>query len=193
MMRHGWFIIPGRQTGDRTLEEQRTGVERALSECKGKRVLDLGCAEGLLSLEFARAGARAVHCVDSVGEHLTVAQDICSSHRNMTFQQMNLNTPEPLAHRFDIVLALGVAHKLREPRVGIAYAAQSSDDLVLVRMTRYADAVLTSKFTGVTCDVRTEMYAQGFWLQFVEPGPRQETVHYYRKYQGARPSAGATK
>ncbi len=180
-MRHGWFVIPGVQTGDRTLTEQRMGVGRALGECSGKTVLDLGCAEGLLSREFAVAGARSVHGVDSLGEHLVVAQDICNRYP-ISFEQYDMNEPREARKTYDIVLALGVAHKLLHPEIGIRYAAQSSGGLVLVRMTRYAPDLLTSKWKPFeTCDVNATMTAEGFALDGIEAGPRQETVHYYRR------------
>lgn len=182
-MRHGWFVIPGLQTGDRTIEEQRLGVENAIGECAGKTVLDLGCAEGLLSREFAQAGAKFVHGVDSLGSHLVVAQDICASYKNVSFEQQDLNEPKPLRRTYDIVLALGVAHKLAEPVIGIRYAAAQSTELVLVRMSRHtADGLLTSKFKPYNvCNVNEEMDAAGFELEGIEAGPRSETVHYYRR------------
>ncbi len=182
-MRHGWFVIPGVQTGDRTLEEQRLGVEKAIGECAGKTVLDLGCAEGLLSREFAQAGAKLVHGVDSLGSHLTVAQDICNRYGNVSFEQQDLNEPKPLRRQYDIVLALGVCHKLTEPVIGIRYVAAASSDLVLVRMSkRTAEGRLTSKFKPYnTVNANAEMHDAGFELEGIEAGPRSETVHYYRR------------
>lgn len=187
MKRHGWFVIPGVQSGDRTIEEQRTGVELAIAECSGKTVLDLGCAEGLLSLEFAKAGAKLVHGIDSLSAHLVVAQDLCASHRCITFEQQDLNEPKTLRRTYDIVLALGVAHKLTEPVLGIRYAAAHAKSLVLVRMSRHnADGLMTSKFLPHNiCNVITEMDAAKFTLERIEAGPRAETVHYYRRRKSA--------
>jgi len=182
-MRHGWFVIPLVQTGDRTIEEQSLGVEKALAECEGKTVLDLGCAEGLLSREFAHAGAKLVHGVDSVHGHLMVAKDMCASWKNVSFEHMDLNYPRPQRGMYDIVLALGVCHKLAEPVIGIRYAAAASLDLVLVRMSmQTSDGLLKSKFLPYNiCNVITEMGKMGFVLEGIEPGPRKETVHYYRR------------
>lgn len=182
-MRHGWFVIPGRQTGDRTIAEQRSGVEKALAQCVGKSVLDLGCAEGLLSKEFAIAGAKLVLGMDSLAAHLAVALDVCRDCHNVYFEKADLNVPPPLTRAYDIVLALGVAHKLHKPEIGIRYAASASRDLVLVRMTRGSrDGLMCSKHIPTNCcNVTTEMSLAGFTLECVEPGPRKETVHYYRK------------
>lgn len=187
-MRHGWFVIPGVQTGDRTLAEQALGVERALGECVGKTVLDLGCAEGLLARSFSLAGAARVHGIDSVGGHLQVAMDICSRYRTISFEQADLHEPPPLTEPFDIVLALGIAHKLKHPEELIRYAADASRGLVLVRMTKYsATGLLRSKFFPQNvCNVTEEMTAKGFALETIESGPREETVHYYRRAIRAR-------
>lgn len=180
--RHGWFVIPGVQTGDRTIEEQRLGVERALARCRGKTVLDLGCAEGLLSLEFARAGALSVHAVDALGGHLEVAQQLCRRYRSISFEQRDLNEPLEALQLYDFVLALGVCHKLHQPELGIRFAADSARELVLVRMTRYNAGRICSKFHPENCcDVNEEMAAKGFRAEAIDAGPRSETVHYYRK------------
>lgn len=183
--RKGWFVLDG-QDGDRTIEEQMQGVARAVGECVGKRVLDIGCAEGLISREFARAGAAHVHGIDVVPEHIEVARRLCAETPNATFDVAHLGRMAPPAEPYDIVLALGVAHKLPEPRVGIRYAAAASRDLVLIRMSRRVGSrrqahVLSSKRGPGSCNVAEEMAAVGFRLETVEPGPRGEPVHYYRK------------
>jgi hypothetical protein len=87
--------------------------------------------------------------------------------------------------RFDIVLALGVAHKLDYPGAGIRLAADMAKDLVLLRMKGGAhDGVLRSKFKkNNTCDVNEIMPAAGFRLEKIVPGPaaRGEDVHYWRR------------
>jgi 16S rRNA G966 N2-methylase RsmD len=47
------------------LEEQLRGLEPMLSEVKGKTVLDIGCAEGLIAREVLERGAAKVIFIDS--------------------------------------------------------------------------------------------------------------------------------
>lgn len=186
MQRKGWFKIPGVQDGDRTLAEQMLGVAPALAEAAGKRVLDLGCAEGLIGLAFVQHGAASVMGYDSVGQHLSVAQDLCKD-LPMRFRQADLQTfaAADTVRAFDIVLCLGVAHKMRHPGELVRYAARACWGLVLVRMCARGEAkdgVLRSKhFSMNTCNVHEIMAEEGFRLEQVLPGPREETVHWWRR------------
>lgn len=179
-MRRGWFIIPGVQHGDRTLQDQRLGLDKALAGCAGRDVLDLGCAEGLIALEFARAGAKSVLAIDSLAEHLEVAREVCRDYPCIAFEQADLNTPPPLPRRYDIVLALSVAHKMLEPKDFLLYAARASEALIVVRVPWHMEqGQLRSKYSGKVCDVSRVLRAEGFRPEFIEAGPRQEKVYYY--------------
>lgn len=183
-MREGWFVIPGVQKGVVTLDDQMIALWPAVVEAKGKTVLDLGCAEGLIGREFARAGAATVVGLDSIVAHLAVAIDQCRD-LPMRFAHADLNDPQSELFA-DIVLCLNVAHKLRFPAVGIRFAAKSSRDLVLLRSGRGADAkgIIKSKHHhNNTCDSHAIMRDNGFRLQMVVDGPkdRQEPVEYWRR------------
>lgn len=200
-MRRGWFVIPGVQDGDRTLEEQMTGIEAALAEASGKTVLDLGCAEGLVGREFALAGAAAVHGVESLEEHLIIARQQCAG-LPMSFEQANLNEWIPpqlqngAAEQYDIVLALAIAHKLRYPGAGIRFAARACRELCLIRMPAHEEAqrgILRSKHWRTnTCNVHQIMSQEGFCLEQTLPGPRGEPVHWWRRNGGGKTHGSST-
>lgn len=190
MKRKGWFIIPGVQDGDRTLAEQMVAVWPAVSECAGKAVLDLGCAEGLIGREFARAGAARVVGIESLEGHLKVARQQCAG-LPMHFHQAYLHDYAGALlemvgmPQYDIVLALGIVHKLQFPDVGVRYAAAASRSLVLMRSGRGAvDGIVRSKhYKRNACDSHALMKAAGFALEKVVAGPadRAEDVEYWRR------------
>jgi SAM-dependent methyltransferase len=183
MLRRGWFIIPGVQDGDVTLADQMIALWPAVAEASGKTVLDIGCAEGLIGREFAKAGAASVIGLESVAEHLEVAKAQCVG-LPMEFVLTSLNNPQP-TYSADIVLCLNVAHKLRDPDVCIRFAAESSRGLVLIRSGRGADAkgIIRGKHSGKTSDSHFIMEAHGFMLYRVVDGPkdRHEPVEYWRR------------
>lgn len=181
-MRRGWFVIPGVQHGDVTLEDQIIALKPAFAEAPGKTVLDIGCAEGLISREFAKAGAREITALDSIEEHLQVAREQCRGYP-ITFVLANINEPQP-AYSADIVLALGVVHKLRYPEIGVRFAAVCCRDLLLIRSGRGATkGIIRSKHHGNICDSHATLKGEGFVLERTVRGPedRAEDVEYWRR------------
>ncbi len=181
-MRHGWFAIPGVQTGDRSIEEQLTALLPALAEASGKTVLDLGCAEGLLGRAFAQAGAKHVHGMESVRDHLAVARRVCKGLA-MSFELAELNQlPEP--KQYDIVLALGIIHKLHDPGAGLRWAASCARDLFLIRSGRGdRNGIIHSKHRRASCDRDAVLREAGLELERTVQGPseRLEDVQYWRR------------
>jgi len=190
MKRKGWFVIPGVQEGERTLEEQMTGIMPALEEAASKTVLDLGCAEGLIGREFAHAGAAKVIGVESLRWHIEVGREQCAG-LPIVFHQAYLDEyalammAMPDMPQFDIVLSLGVCHKLQEPQIGIRYSAMAARELCLIRFPARPDSqgglIRGKHFKNNTCDVPATMAQLGFELERTEPGPREEMVHYWRR------------
>jgi 2-polyprenyl-3-methyl-5-hydroxy-6-metoxy-1,4-benzoquinol methylase len=72
MPHKGWFTTAERP-GDRTLDQQLCGLDGLQHECAGKTVLDVGCAEGLISHYLARLGARSVYGIEIVPGHVDMA------------------------------------------------------------------------------------------------------------------------
>lgn len=182
MRSHGWFAIDGFQTGDRTLGEQLRGLEPALAEAKGKTVVDFGSAEGLIALEFARAGA-VVRACDCNPESIEIARAL-RSDLQASFEVRNLNVEVelgPAAWRSDIVLALAILHKLRAPEKAVRFMAGAARDLLVLRHQGGSRGLITSKWSGGSCDSRAVLEDCGMRLEMERPGPRDELVQYWRR------------
>lgn len=194
-MRKGWFKVDG-QDGDRTPEEQLAGLELALGFVKaaaanGKKisVLDLGCAEGAISREFALAGASEVVGIELLEDHIKVGQRICAGlpvkfvHAEM--RHWIERNPKP--EMFDVVLALGIAHKLHDPGSLMAFSARSAKCLVVFRgpgkKDMFWDGWLRAKFGDGKCHVPTLMGEHGFDEGITLDSSRGERVqHWWRSH-----------
>ncbi len=128
-----WFTMPGRR-GDRTVKEQVKGLGAV--DCQDKTVLDLGCAEGAISLHALNCGAAVVHGVERNDEYIEAGYTVCRG-RNAIFWQMDLaefhhkHPTSGLLPRYDIVLLLSIIHKLADPLTFLDYCATLTDELVI--------------------------------------------------------------
>lgn len=191
----GWLKVPGiRPEGDRTLEEQMLGLERALTECKGKRVLDLGCAEGLIGREFAKAGAEIVVGVESLQGHIDVALQACAEYvasGKMKFKVTYLQdwvATHPAPVQYDIVLALGIIHKMEDPAKIMEWTADAAKDLLCFRAPAWADSlpngdylIRSKHFPRNAVNVPELMRSKGFVDEGTFHGVRGESVQYWRR------------
>lgn len=174
------------QDGDRTPEEQLLAVWPAIHQCAGKTVVDLGCSEGVISLEFLKAGASRALGIDAEEGHLEVARQLCQPFENVRFKCFNLSkADEPLADGYDIVLCLGIAHKVRSPEKFLRFAARSCKELLLLRSGRGSvNGIIRSKhWKDATCDSAKVLTEEGFILDKVVDGPpgRHEPVEFWNR------------
>jgi predicted Ser/Thr protein kinase/SAM-dependent methyltransferase len=94
---------------------------RAVTDYRGKRVLELGCNQGLLSIFLLKeAGAAAALAVDRDPLILeAAAETACAFHVRPEFRQIDFDTEARweaalAAFRPDVVFALSLAHWLRD-------------------------------------------------------------------------------
>lgn len=191
--RKGWFRIPGVQDGDRTIEMQLKGLKWALDEARGKTVLDLGCAEGLISCEFAKAGAKSVLGYEIVYEHVKVAQGLAAvlphgvEHPRFLHGDVAQVAAQGLAApegvwQYDIVLALAILHKLREPKPAVRYVIEATRDLAVVRTAGATPGYISDPRSGNRVyPVKAAFLANGFVLERETQGHYNEWMGYFRR------------
>lgn len=165
--------------GARTLSEQMLGLEAALTEAPGKSVLDLGCAEGLIALEFVKAGASRALGIECNLETVRAAFERCGDRVHLVHGNLN-SIPLPEGP-WDIVLALAILHKLKSAAKMISDIAATGAGLVIVRLPGGSHRHIMSKHWGTPCDVNAEFVANGYELSVSVPGPRDELVQYWRR------------
>lgn len=131
-LRKGWFKIDGVQNGDRTVDEQLQGLEQI--DFAGKTVLDLGCAEGLISRHALTHGAACAHGLEIIGEHVEEARRQCAAFGDRArfwVGDMAFQWPGEWLPHYDVVLLLSSLHKLKHPLNALDRVAQIADTLVI--------------------------------------------------------------
>lgn len=101
-------------------EIRMSGLGPLMEECRGKSILDLGAAEGLIANRFLEHGAVLVHGFEIVPDRVTAARRVCAAFPSAEFWQADLaNWPafrachaEHLLTHYDLVLYLGLHHHL---------------------------------------------------------------------------------
>lgn len=157
----GWFEMSGRP-GDRQLADQLKGLGWLFANCKGKTILDAGCAEGLISIELAKAGALAVHGVELVPERVKLANKM-RGDLPVTVEVGDMNTWRPKRH-YSIVIGLAILHKLQSPTTVAAALAMSAMDAVVWRLPPGGPVIRDRRSGYESHDIGLVTEAAGFKL-----------------------------
>ncbi len=174
----GWFQTEGRP-GDRTLEMQLLGLDPLFDEAKGATILDVGCAEGLLSMELAKKGAQ-VTGVEIVESHIEVAKQLRGA-LSCRFEVADANDYQP-DEDYDIVLLLAILHKLKDPSRACARFAKAAKNLVVMRLPpENAPTIIDERSGNVRHDVAAVMTWYGFHLERVTRGSFSEWTGFWRR------------
>jgi SAM-dependent methyltransferase len=180
-----WFAVDNRQ-GDRTLVQQMQGLDRLFAEVEGKTILDVGCAEGLISIELAKSGAKDVLGVeirkDAVDKAYALAARAKVSPSQIGFIAADVNSWHSVDD-YDIVIMLAVLHKLRNPTAACAQLACAARDLVVIRLPpEHAPTIIDARSGNEPHHIGTTMDRSGFALEHQSyDGPFGEWVGYYRR------------
>ena len=95
------------------------GISDLILRAKDMRVFDIGCNRGLVGLEFAQNGAKAIHGCDIFAEGINTAREVFADLRYVEsrFEVVDLTggpkSLEKFTERYDITLCLATYHKLK--------------------------------------------------------------------------------
>lgn len=175
----GWFTTPGRP-GDRTLKQQLTGLELLIEKVEGKTVLDVGSAEGLISMQLFDEGAAAVHGLEIVPGHVKVANKL-RGDRACTFEEADANHYKPV-RQYDTVIMLAILQKLRDPSTACKRFIAAARDLVVVRLPpQHAPVIIDARSGRHPHDINGVMYANGFMVTKTTQGHLGEWCGFYER------------
>ena len=109
-------------------------IARATS-FSGKRVLDIGCGDGMFTVELAGLGAASICGIDPAAEAVESARARAKAAglgSNVEFKVFNIYDLEPSFGKFDIVVIRGVLHHLSAPEKALIAVASVCDEIVVL-------------------------------------------------------------
>ncbi len=176
-----WFEHGQDRKADRTLKQQLKGLGELQERVAGKSILDIGCAEGLISIQLIDRGACAAHGIEMRPDYVEDG-NLLRGDRACTFECANANTWEP-QRQYDIVLLLAILHKLEEPGVACARFADAARELVVIRLPpEHAPKIIDLRSDNKPVDIDRVMRKRGFKLGtngYI--GPHREWMGYYER------------
>lgn len=178
-----WFSVKG-EPGDRTLNQQLTGLGALVDGVKGKTVLDVGCAEGLLSLHLFDRGAEYVHGLEVVPEHVQIARKL-AGFRNVAFMEGDADafTLAP-GMQYDIVIMLAVLQKLKDPSAAAEKFARTAREMVVLRLPPRGEnplVVVDERSGNKPHNITDAMHRAGFMLKCALRGYLDEHITYWER------------
>lgn len=180
----GWFDLPNRP-GDRKFEDQLKGLDEIFEFAKGKHVLDAGCAEGLISLEFLKRAAASVHGIELVPGRVALATKFAVNRYTSQlakFEVGDMNTWRP-SQQYDVVIGLAILHKLKDPGRAAVALANAAREWVVWRLPPATRHVIVDRRSGhAPVDIKALTEGCGFVEVSSEcDGPLGEWIGYYKR------------
>lgn len=181
-----WFDMK-RGAFERTLVDQMKGLrpvvdEFRASKARGKPLtcLDVGCAEGLIGMEVAKAGAIHVHGVELVPDRVADANRVRGS-LPCSFEAANVCTYTP-KRPYDVLLALSILHKLPDPSATLYRLVHNyCQRLVVIRLPPgRAPLVIDPRSNNEPHDLDQVLVDLGFNLENTTTGDRDEWIGIWR-------------
>jgi len=160
-----WHII-GNNGGQVPFDRQWKGLNTL--DLQGKTVIDIGCAEGLVSMKCCEEGAALVHGLELRERAVEVGRSIAGysgKSDQVKFFQADLSRPEQALNlpgilpKYDVVIANAVIQKVkkRASRALEAVLSKASDQLII----RLPERAVQTK-NGGTVDPVERAQAAGF-------------------------------
>lgn len=158
--------------------QQAIGLDPLWELAKGKTILDVGSAEGLIAERCERLGALCVDCFDSRPQ--AVAE---CTRRGLCAWVADADTMQPI-DRYSIVLMLGILHKLAYPTEALQRFLGASYKYAVIRLPHGQWPIMTdSRSGGIPIDLGSVADQDGFEVYQVTDGPGDpaQWVGYLRR------------
>lgn len=120
------------------LSSRRTSkvIHQALGCIKGKRVIDIGCGDGIFTQELIALNPEFVTGIDPNDAAIDVAKKTMSHIKNIEFHAIDVYKI-PLIKKYDIAIIRGVLHHLDQVEKAIEIVCNIAQEIVVAEPNGY--------------------------------------------------------
>jgi SAM-dependent methyltransferase len=108
-----------------------------LGQLEGKRVVDIGCGDGIYSLELKRAGAVEVLGLDAARAAVESARGHAAGTPEVRFEVADICCLEEPSIRWDLAVVRGFLHHLYDVESAIARICKLAREIVVIEPNGY--------------------------------------------------------
>ncbi|WP_342220626.1 class I SAM-dependent methyltransferase [Rickettsiella endosymbiont of Miltochrista miniata] len=111
-------------------------IHQALGDIKGKKIIDIGCGDGIFTEELLALDPEFVTGVDPNDAAIAVAKKNMAHIKNIEFQVMDVYQI-PLIKKYDIAIVRGVLHHLYQVEKAIEIICNIANEIIVAEPNGY--------------------------------------------------------
>jgi SAM-dependent methyltransferase len=121
-----------------TMANARISREVAqLVDLRGKRVIDVGCGDGIYTEEFLAMGAAYVLGVDAAADAIALASGRPAVGPRLAFRVAAVDQLSSIGEQFDVAVVRGLLHHLYDAEPAAAAICAIADEVVVIEPNGY--------------------------------------------------------
>lgn len=103
----------------------------AFARPAGRRVIDIGCGDGVYTEKLLAAGAAEVLGIDAAGESIEAARRRCADYSNARFEVRDIYELTRTGEPYDVAVVRLMLHHLYDPPTAIAAISNMAREVVV--------------------------------------------------------------
>ncbi|MBI4776145.1 MAG: class I SAM-dependent methyltransferase [Deltaproteobacteria bacterium] len=121
-----------------TANQRMSRAVLALTDIKGKRLIDVGCGDGKYSLELLAESPAEVVGVDAAQNAIRSASEKSEGRGKISFQVLSIYELSSLGACFDVAVVRGVLHHLYDVERAVGEIMSIANEVVVVEPNGYS-------------------------------------------------------